>query len=57
MSLVLSFVCMEGLCQPYLCDFGVKVLIFFSWQGNLGANAILAVSMAACKAGAAEKGV
>jgi len=26
-------------------------------KGNLGANAILAVSMAACKAGAAEKGV
>lgn len=26
-------------------------------QGNLGANAILAVSMAVCKAGAAEKGV
>lgn len=48
---------MERLCQQYLCDSGVKVLIFFSWQGNLGANAILAVSMATCKAGAAEKGV
>ena len=55
MSLVLSLVCIEGLCQQYLS--AVKVLIFFSWQGNLGANAILAVSMAACKAGAAEKGV
>ena len=48
---------MERLCQQYLCDLRVKVLIFYSWQGNLGANAILAVSMAACKAGAAEKGV
>lgn len=34
---------------------GLCFLIYVTFQGELGANAILAVSIAACKAGAAEK--
>lgn len=39
-----------------MCSFeGLFLLIYITLQGELGANAILAVSIAACKAGAAEK--
>jgi enolase len=40
-------------------NFGIIIvqLIFVSFKAKFGANAILGVSLAVCKAGAAEKGV
>lgn len=49
--LLFHFVCSSLLFS--LLSGVMLVHIFF--QGELGANAILAVSIAACKAGAAEK--